>query len=117
MALKDKIQGDRARVFMNMNHFATAHTWNGRPFRCVVDEDEAVRRKNSNVNDISWDNDHMETFIYVMEEEWPGQVMPGAHGWFDNRTYKIEQIHKNFGVLGILLVSINPGVMGGEDAT
>ena len=88
MALKDMIQDHRAKVFMNPNHFATTHTWNGRPFTCVVDDDEALKRKNNNVNDISWDNNHQETFIYVREEDWPGRKVPNEHGWFDNRQYK-----------------------------
>ncbi len=115
MALKDRIANDRARVFVNPNHFASTHTWNGRPFSCVVDDDEALKRKNNNVNDISWDNNHQETFIYVREEDWPGRRVPNEHGWFDNRQYKIEQIHMNMGVLGILLVSINPKPVAGDD--
>ncbi len=115
MALKDMIQDHRAKVFMNPNHFATTHTWNGRPFTCVVDDDEALKRKNNNVNDISWDNNHQETFIYVRDEDWPGRKVPNEHGWFDNRQYKIEQIHMNMGVLGILLVSIQPKPVAGDD--
>ena len=116
MALKDMILDHRAKVFININHFATEHTWNGIKFYCVVDDEEALKRKNNNVNDISWDNDRMETFIYVLEEEWPGRKVPNEHGWFDNRFFKIEQIHLNMGIWGILLVSINPKPIGGEDA-
>jgi len=112
MSLKDRIINDRSRVFMQMNHYASVHTWNGIPFCCMVDDDEAVRRKNSNVNDIAWDNEHTETFIYVLEEEWPGRKVQGDQGWFDNRTYKIEQIHTNGGILGILLVSITSRPLG-----
>jgi hypothetical protein len=115
MALKDRIQSDRDRVFIQMNHFGTEHTWNGIPFNCVVDDDEALKRKNNNVNDISWDNNHTETFIYVREEDWPGRRVPNEHGFFDNRSVKIEQIHSNFGILGILLVGINPKPIAGDD--
>lgn len=115
MALKDKIDYDRRRVFIQMNHFATTHTWNGIPFDCVVDDDEALKRKNNNVNDISWDNNHVETFIYVREEDWPGRRVPNEHGYYDNRSFKIEQIHNEMGMLGILLVSINPKPVAGDD--
>ena len=115
MALKDRIQSDRDRVFINPNHFATTHTWNGRTFNCVVDEDEALKRKNNNVNDISWDNNRQETFIYVREEDWPGRRVPNEHGWLDNRECKIEQIHSNMGILGILFISINPKPIAGDD--
>ena len=115
MALKDLIQEHRAKVFMNTNHFATTHTWNGIPFTCVVDDDEALKRKNNNVNDISWDNDHMEIFLYVRAEDWPGRRVPNEHGFLDNRSFKIEQIHDEMGLLGILLVSINPKPIAGDD--
>ena len=50
MSLKDRIPGDRLRVFINLKHFASEHTWTGKKFVCVVDEDEALKRKNNNVN-------------------------------------------------------------------
>ncbi len=114
MALKDLIAEHRAKVFINMNHFATTHTWNGVSFPCVVDDEEALKRKNNNVNDISWDNNRTETFIYVRDEDWPGRKVPNEHGFFDNQHFKIEQIHMNMGILGILLVSIVPKAIGGD---
>ena len=30
------------RVFINAKHFATEHTWNGKKFLCVLEEDEAL---------------------------------------------------------------------------
>lgn len=115
MALKDRIEADRTRVFLNPNHFASTHTWNGVPFSCVIDNDEALKRKNNNVNDISWDNNHTEIFLYVRNEDWPGRRVPNEHGFLDGRTFKVEQIHEEMGILGILLVSINPKPIGGDD--
>ena len=41
MSLKDRIYADRSRVFMQMEHFADEHTWNGISFVCVTDEEAA----------------------------------------------------------------------------
>lgn len=56
MSLKDRIENDISRTFMREDHFATTHFWNGQKIVCVVDEEESLKRKNNNVNDISWDN-------------------------------------------------------------
>ena len=38
MALKDRILRDNHKVFMNTDHFAEEHTWNGVPFTTVPDD-------------------------------------------------------------------------------
>ena len=104
MALKDRIDADRRRVFMQLDHFADYHTWNGRRFRCVTDEEEALKRKNNNVNDISWDNDTRETMVYVPVEDWPDRYpVPNDHGFFDGVHMKIMQVQNDMGMLGIVL--------------
>ena len=108
MALKDRIPRDNHKVFMNEDHFAEVHTWNGIPFLCVTDEEVALKRKNNNVNDISWDNNTMETLVYVREEDWPGRQVPNEHGYFDNRHMRILQIQNDMGMLTILLNTISP---------
>ena len=60
MPLKDRIQADVKRVFMNHSHFAEYHTWNGRRFQCVTDDETALKRKNNNVVDLNWDNNTTE---------------------------------------------------------
>ena len=55
IALKYRILLDNHRIFMNQDHFAETHTWNGVPFVCVPDDNEAMKRKNNNVVDIGWD--------------------------------------------------------------
>lgn len=81
MSLKDKAEGDRLRVFQNSRHFADIHTWNGIPFLCVTDEETALKRKNNNVVDVSWDNNTSETVVYVREEDFPGRIQPNEHGF------------------------------------
>ena len=109
MSLKDKIKDDRRRVFINMNHFADKHTWNGIPFDAVLSENDALRRKNGNAKDISWDNNTRDYTLYVLEEEFPGRMVPNDHGWLDNRHVKIEQISIDMGMACIVLSSFEPG--------
>lgn len=112
MSLRARIEKDNSRLFVNLNHFAEVHTWNGRPFCCVVDEEAALKRKNNNVVDLSWDNNTMETMIYVAEDEFPGTPTPNEHGIFDRRQMKILQVQNDMGMLAILLVAYEPKVMG-----
>ena len=108
MALIDRIERDRGAVFMNPEHFATEHTWNGKKFRCVTDEEEALKRKNNNVVDLAWDNNTREVLVYVREEDWPGKKRVNDHGIFDRRDMKVLQIAENFGILEIMLVENDP---------
>jgi len=108
MALKDKIQGDIKRIFMNPNHFAEEHLWNGTPFTCVPDEEAALKRKNNNVVDLSWDNNMTETLIYTPVEGFPGRAMPNETVLFDRKPMKILQVQEDMGMYAILLVSNDP---------
>lgn len=112
MALKDRIQDDLTRVFMQQAHFCEAHTWNGRRFMCVTDEEAALKRKNNNVNDISWDNNTKETIVYVPRTSWPGRAEPNEHGYFDGCPMKILQVQDDMGMLAILLVTNMPKAVG-----
>lgn len=105
MALKDRVKTDLNHVFMNTDHFAERHMWNGIPFVCVTDEEEALKRKNNNVNDISWDNNTRETLVYVPKDDFPGNAVPNTHGVFDKRPMKILQVNEDIGMLCIVLVA------------
>lgn len=108
MALKDRILRDNTRLFMNMDHFADRHTWNGKNIICVVDEDTALKRKNNNVVDLSWDNNTTETLIYAPVEGFPGRVEPNEHVFFDLKPMKILQVQQDMGMYTILLMSLRP---------
>lgn len=112
MALIDKIAADNKRVFLNHDHFASRHTWNGVPFSCVCDEETAVKRKNNNVVDISWDNNTTEVTIYCRKEDFPGRVVPNEHGIFDKQPMRILQKNEDMGMLTITLVSYDPKAVG-----
>ena len=110
MSLRDRFPGDRLRVFINAKQFATEHTWNGKKFLCVLEEDEALKRKNNNVNDISWDNNTIDTLFHVCKEDWPGRQkpVPNEFGYFDNVHMKILQITDNEGIYTICLSANSP---------
>ncbi len=108
MALNQRIADDRSRVFLNTDHFAEYHTWKGIRFLCMTDEEAALKRKNNNVVDLSWDNNTTETVLHVRVEDFPGRATPNEHGFFDNRPMKILQVQEDMGMYTILLVSFDP---------
>ena len=108
MSLNERIASDRSRVFINLEHFGEWHTWKGIRFRCVTDAETALKRKNNNVVDISWDNNTTEIVIYARVEDFPGRAMPNEHGFFDNIEMKILQVQEDMGMYTILLMANDP---------
>lgn len=108
MALKNKVQDDLQRVFMNHSHFAEWHTWNGIKFQCVTDDEVALKRKNNNVVDLSWDNNTSETMIYTPVEGFPGRAVPNEHVLFDKASVKVLQVQEDAGMYSILVMSNDP---------
>lgn len=110
MALKTRIAEDINRVFLQMDHFAETHYWNGAEITCVPDEEEALKRKNNNVNDISWDANTRKILIHVNESEFPGKEAPEPNTavFFDRKPMRILQVDTNMGMLDILLEARDP---------
>lgn len=113
MGFRDKVAHDIGRVFMNQNHFGEIHYWNGYEIVCVPDDEEALKRKNNNVNDISWDNNIREILIHTPLEGFPGgrEPEPNTHVIFDNRQYRVADVQHNIGVLDIRLNAADPREM------
>lgn len=105
MGFKDRVADDINRVFLNLEQFADMHAWNGYPLRCVTDEETALKRKNNNVVDVSWDNNTTETVVYAKMEGFPGRPVPNEHVTFDRKPMRILQVQQDMGVYTILLVS------------
>lgn len=95
---------------MRQDHFAEVHYWNGIEIICVPDEEEALKRKNNNVNDISWDNNVRNLLIHTSLADFPGgrEPEPNTHVTFDRKPYKVLNVVHNGGVLGIYLAAIDP---------
>lgn len=116
MSLKDRIYKDVTRVFLHRNRsgehdqFGETHYWNGIKIECVPDEEEAIKRKNNNVNDISWDNNIRNILIHTPLAEFPGgrEPEPNTHVIFDERSMKVLNVDTNMGMLDIMLVALDP---------
>ena len=110
MALKDRVAADNSRVFMQEDHFAENHYWNGAKIVCVPDEELAIKRKNNNVNDISWDNNAREILIHTPLADFPGgkEPEPNTQILFDRKTMWVRESHHNQGMLDILLSARDP---------
>ena len=95
---------------MRMDHFAEIHYWNGCEITCVPDEEEALKRKNNNVNDISWDNNTRQILIHTPLSTFPGgrEPEPNTQVMFDNRPMTVLEVDHNMGVLGIHLKAADP---------
>ena len=113
MALKSRIEEDIRRIFLQTDHFAEIHYWNGKEIICVPDEEEALKRKNNNVNDISWDSNTRKILIHVKEADFPGQEPPepNSHVVFDRKKMRVIDVDVNMGMLDILLESRDPREM------
>ena len=113
MALKDRIADDINKIFMNQDHFAEIHYWNGIEITCVPDDEDSLKRKNNNVNDISWDNNTREILIHTPLLTFPGgrEPEPNTHVMFDTRPMKVQDVQHNMGLLDIMLVALDPREM------
>ena len=117
MSLKDRIARDNHRVFMNMDHFAETHYWNGIPIECVLDEEEALKRKNNNVNDISWDNNNRQILVHTPLDTFPGgkEPEPNTQIMFDKRAMMVLYVDHNMGMLDIQLMARDPRMLSGQE--
>ena len=112
MALKDRIPRDNHAIFMNTDHFAEEHTWNGIPFTCVPDDTEALKRKNNNVNDISWDADTVDKVLFVPEDSLPARAQPNEHVIFDGVMMRVANVVDAIGMKEIhLTIQFSKAVM------
>lgn len=103
MSLKDRIQSDNAKIFMNQEHFADVHSWNGLPFVCVADDTEALKRKNNNVIDVSWGQDTVDKVIFMPEDSLPGRAQPNEQVVFDGVLMKVLDVIDSMGMKEIHL--------------
>ena len=95
---------------MRQDHFGETHYWNGIPIVCVPDEEEALKRKNNNVNDISWDNNMRNLLIHTPLATFPGgrAPEPNTQVMFDKKPMTVLQVVHNMGVLGIYMIARDP---------
>lgn len=112
MSLKDRIEDDIHRTFMRLDHFGEIHYWNGSEIVCVPDEEEALKRKNNNVNDISWDNNTRSILLHTPLKDFPGgEPEPNTQVIFDRKTMTVLSVVNNMGMLDIQLTARDPREM------
>ena len=92
MALKDRFNRDNHKIFMNTDHFGETHTWNGIPFVCVPDDTEAMKRKNNNVNDLSWDTNAVDKVLFVPIDSLPARAQPNEFVLYDNLQMRVLHV-------------------------
>lgn len=89
---------------MNTDQFAEEeHTWNGVKFTCVPDDTEALKRKNNNVNDISWQENVVDKVIFVPEDSLPARAQPNEQVIFDNVMMRVVDVIDAIGMKEIHL--------------
>ena len=103
MSLKSRIPRDNHKIFMNQEHFAEEHTWNGLPIVCVEDDTEALKRKNNNVNDVSWQENMVDKVIYVPEDSLPGRAQPNEQVIYDGVMMRVANVVDAIGMKEIHL--------------
>lgn len=110
MSFKDRVAHDIDRCFMRQDHFGEIHYWNGMEIICVPDEEAALKRKNNNVNDISWDNNNRSLLIHTPVETFPTGKEPVANTqiMFDNMPMRVLEVDHNMGVWDIVLAALEP---------
>lgn len=113
MSLKTRIGEDISRVFMQMDHFAETHYWNGSPIICVTDEEEALKRTKNTVRELSWDNNKRFLLIHTPLDGFPGGREPEVNTQviFDRRNMTVQDVQHNMGMLDIQLMAFDPREM------
>lgn len=111
MALKDRILSDNHKIFMNTDHFAEEHTWNGVPFVSVPDDTEALKRRNNNVNDISWQENVVDKVLFVPEDSLPARAQANEFVLLDGVQMRVLDVIDAIGMKEIhLTVTFAKGV-------
>ena len=105
MALKDRIPRDNHAIFMNRDHFAEEHTWNGVRFTCVQDDNEALYRKYMTVDEMSWNNNKLEMVLSVPEDSLPARAQPNEFVLLDDHQMRVNYVVDAIGMKEIHLTS------------
>jgi hypothetical protein len=103
MSLRDRLEGDIQRVFINLSQFGETHMWNDTEIRCVLDSDTALKRKNNNVVDISWDFSSEEIVLYAEATAFPQRPRPQQTVMLDRNQWTVLQVGEDEGMLNVLL--------------
>lgn len=101
MPLKDRIERDNEKVFINIDEFGTMHRWNDEEILCVVDSDIRTRHNRLNIIDNSFDVVMDELTIYARTKDIG--YLPNAMDqvYFDGRDCRVLSAHDEMGIMEI----------------
>ncbi len=112
MALKDRIESDNKRVFVNFKEFATLHSWGSKEILCVIDDDNIARQNCTNILENSWENNLEETILYVQDKEIGYRPTAREQVYFDGMDMVVVHCRDNMGIYEIMLRSnISRGIL------
>lgn len=103
MSLEDVLARDIDQVFFREGDGAKQHRWEDTTILVLTDRHELVKRKTSNVMDLSWENGGEEILIHVPMHCFPEKPIPQTRVRFDGEYVTILDVGENEGVYDILL--------------
>lgn len=113
MSLKGRIADDISRIFMQADHFAETHYWNGQPIICVPDEELSTKKSSADSREVSWAANGRSLLIHTPLESFPGGAEPEINSQivFDRKQMRVVNVEHNMGMLGIMLRAYDPREM------
>jgi hypothetical protein len=103
VSLRERIAGDNARL-MNLDQFGERHMWDNTEITCIIDREAALKRKNNNVVDLSWDFNYEELVLYALASAFTKKPLPQQTVLFDRNMWRVLQVGEDEGMLNVLLV-------------
>lgn len=104
MTLRENIQNDISEVFMRDDEFAEDHVYNGKVIRCIIDQDADLKRKNNNVLDINWDNNHAQIHLFVGDDQLDARPEINTEVLLDGQSWRVMICDYEMGMYVITLV-------------
>lgn len=108
MSLNEKIFSDLDTVYLNSDHFAEYHTWNGMRFKCVADTESSQKARYNLLSDISWENNLAEITLFIKKCDCPFRITANEHIYLDKRPYKVLAVHEDMGMYKVELRNHDP---------
>ena len=99
MTLKEEMEKDRDKVFLNIDDFADEHMINNVAVMCVFDDEELTERQGSNELAVS----DSSAVLFGKCEDLPPKMPAGKVINIDGKTYTVDDWKENFGMAEIAL--------------
>lgn len=101
--LRDLIKADIENVFFNEMGFASSHTLENKPIKCIVDSDALNRRTaQTTLNEVSGIG-KSEFAVFVKTADIVKKVTVGGTVIFDSKQYIISNLYENDDITEMVL--------------